>query len=59
MKNYIMFIVKSVIIGNIIVQTTTADTGYNFVGNAIDEPIFLSLCGLALLYLGAYRSKTK
>lgn len=59
MKNYIMFLVKSVVIGVVIAQTTAADTGYNFIGNSVDEPIFLTLCGLALLYLGVYRSKSK
>lgn len=57
MKNYVSFLVKAVVIGVFVSQTTVADTGYQVMGLSIAEPIYLSLCGLALLYLGIY-SKT-
>ena len=55
MKRYIWFVIKAIIVAVIFSQTTMADTGYPFIGEAIDEPIYLTLCGLGLLYLGLYK----
>lgn len=54
MKKYLSFLIKAILIGVFVSQTTAADTGYQVMGFSIAEPIYLSLCGLALLYLGIY-----
>lgn len=59
MKSSIVFFIKIFVVGLVLSQTTTADTGYNLIGVAIDEPISLTICGLGLLYLGLYRAKAK
>lgn len=60
MKHFIFFIIKSVIIGVIAIQTTSADTtGYTLINNSISDPVYLSLCGLALLYLGLYKKPSE
>lgn len=57
MKRGLLFFIKAVAISLIVSQTTTSDTGYQLIGNPIDEPIFLTICGIALLILGLFRSK--
>lgn len=57
MKRGINFFIKTLVVGLVLSQTTTADTGYSLIGLAVDEPISLTICGLGLLYLGLYRSK--
>lgn len=57
MRRGLIFFVKTLVVGLVLSQTTTADTGYGFIGLAVDEPISLTICGLGLLYLGLYRSK--
>lgn len=57
MKRGLLFFIKAIAISLFLSQTTTSDTGYQFIGNPIDEPIFLTICGIALLFLGLYRSK--
>lgn len=58
MKNYLSFFVKSIIIGVIAIQATAAETGYQLISNSIADPIYLSFCGLGLLYLGLYQKTT-
>lgn len=57
MKRGISFFIKAIVISLVLSQTTTSDTGYQFIGNPIDEPLFLTLCGIALLFLGLYKTK--
>lgn len=57
MKRGIIFVIKALVVGLVLSQTTTADTGYGLIGLSIDEPISLTMCGLGLLYLGLYRAK--
>jgi hypothetical protein len=57
MKRGILFFVNAIIVGLLLSQTTTSDTGYQLSGNPVDEPIFLTACGLALLFLGWIRGK--
>lgn len=57
MKRGLIFFIKAVAVGLLLSQTTTSDTGYALIGNPIDEPIFLSICGIALLFLGLYKTK--
>jgi hypothetical protein len=56
MKKGLFFFVKAVAIGLLLSQTTTSDTGYQLIGNPIDEPIFLSICGITLLFLGLHKA---
>jgi hypothetical protein len=58
MKRGLLFFIKAIAISLFLSQTTTSDTGYQLIGNPIDEPIFLTICGIALLFLGLYRSKS-
>lgn len=55
MKSSIIFFIKILVVGLVLSQTTTADTGYQFIGFSIDEPIYLSICGFVLLYFGLYK----
>ncbi len=57
MKSSVVFFIKILVVGLVLSQTTTADTGYQFIGFSIDEPIYLSLCGILLVYLGVYKPK--
>lgn len=57
MKRGISFFIKAIAISLVLSQTTTSDTGYQLIGNPIDEPLFLTLCGIALLFLGLYKKK--
>lgn len=59
MKSSMIFFMKILVVGLVLSQTVTADTGYNLIGVAIDEPISLTICGLGLLYLGLYSAKNK
>ena len=59
MKNYLYFFIKSTIIGVVAIQATAAETGYQLISNPIAGPIYLSLCGFGLLYLGLYRKPTE
>lgn len=58
MKNYLSFFLKSLVIGIIAIQATAAETGYQLLSNSIADPIYLSLCGFGLLYLGLYKKNT-
>jgi hypothetical protein len=57
MKRGLLFFIKAIAISLFLSQTVTSDTGYQLIGNPIDEPILLTICGIALLFLGLYRSK--
>lgn len=57
MKRGLFFFIKAIAVMLLLSQTTTSDTGYQLMGNPVDEPIFLTLCGLGLLFLGVYRTK--
>lgn len=58
-KGLSSFFIKSIAVSSVLVlsQATTSDTGYPLIGNPIDEPIFLTICGIALLFIGLYKSK--
>jgi hypothetical protein len=57
MKRGILFFINAIVVGLLLSQTTTSDTGTTLIGNPMDEPIFLTACGLALLFLGWIRGK--
>ncbi len=57
MKRAIIFFIKAIAISLVLSQTTTSDTGYRLIGNPLDEPLFLTVCGIALLFLGLYKTK--
>lgn len=57
MKKVMVFLTKAFVISLLLSQTTTSDTGYRLIGNPIDEPIYLTICGIALLFLGLYKTK--
>lgn len=57
MKRGLIFFLKTLVVGLVLSQTTTADTGYGLIGLSVDEPISLTICGLGLLYLGLYKAK--
>jgi hypothetical protein len=59
MKRGLLFFIKAIAIGLFLSQTTTSDTGAQLMGNPLDEPIFLTICGIALLFLGLFRSNAK
>lgn len=59
MKRGLYFFIKAIAIMALLSQTTTSDTGYQLIGNPIDEPLSLSLCGLGLLFLGFYRTNRR
>ena len=58
MKFHISFLVKAILIAFVLVQTTLAsDKGYRMMGNnEVADLLYLTLCGVGLLYLG-FRKK--
>lgn len=58
MKRGLGFFIKSLAVSLVLVlsQTSISDTGYSFIGNPLDEPIFLTICGIALLFIGFYKT---
>ncbi len=57
MKGRIKLLSKIAIVIALFAQTTTADTVLPMIGTSgLNEPLYLTLCGIALLILGA-RSK--
>lgn len=57
MKGRILFLSKIAIVAALFAQTTIADTMLPMIGtNGLNEPLYLTLCGIGLLVLGA-RSK--
>lgn len=59
MNNYLSFFVKAIITGVIAIQATAAETSYQLISNSIADPIYLSICGFGLLYLGLYKKSTE
>lgn len=58
MKFYMFFVVRGIFIVFVLMQATLAvDKKYCIMGYEIADPIYLTLCGLGLLYLG-FRKKT-
>ena len=57
MKRYLVFFIKVIAVSLVLSQTTTSDTGSQLIGNPLDEPIFLSICGIALLFMGLFRTR--
>ncbi len=56
MKGAVKFVSKLIIVGLVFAQTSAADTGINLpvIGSSgINEPLYLTLCGIGLLLLGA------
>lgn len=57
MKGRIKLLSKIAIVIALFAQTTVADTVFPMIGTSgLNEPMYLTLCGVALLILGA-RSK--
>jgi len=57
MKFYMFFLIKAIFIAFILMQTTFATyRGYRMIDHEVVDLIHLTLCGLALLYLG-FRKK--
>ncbi|PCK09374.1 MAG: hypothetical protein COA42_04395 [Alteromonadaceae bacterium] len=57
MKAKILFFINFLIVASLFSQAASADSPVWLV-NAIDEPIYLSLCGAALLFLGAFKGRS-
>ena len=59
MKGKIKFFIKAVAVVAFFAQTSTADTGLPVMGmGGLNEPLYLTLCGIGLLILGATGKKT-
>lgn len=56
MKAKLLFILNFVIVAGLFSQAASADGSFWLV-NSIDEPIYLSLCGAALLFLGTFKGR--
>lgn len=57
MKGRILLLSKIAVVAAMFAQTTIADTMLPMIGtNGLNEPLYLTLCGIGLLVLGA-RSK--
>lgn len=56
MKAKILFFINFIIVACLFSQAASAD-GANWLVNSIDEPIYLSLCGAALLILGTVKGR--
>lgn len=52
MKGIIGIFVKAIAVTFLMSQSTTSDTGYILSANGVNEPLALTLCGVALLALG-------
>ncbi|BCD97932.1 hypothetical protein [Marinagarivorans cellulosilyticus] len=54
MKGRILLLSKIVVVAAMFAQTTIADTMLPMIGtNGLNEPLYLTLCGIGLLVLGA------
>ena len=59
MKGRVTFFTKIVVVIAVFAQTTTADTGLPIIGmGGLNEPLYLTLCGIGLLILGARGKKS-
>ena len=56
MKAKIVFFVNFLIVVSLFSQAASAD-GAVWLVKSIDEPIYLSICGAALLFLGTFKSR--
>ncbi len=56
MKAKIIFFINFLIVASLFSQAASAD-GAEWLIPAIDEPIYLSICGAALLFLGTFKGK--
>lgn len=56
MKAKFLFVINFLIVASLFSQAASAD-GAVWLHNAIDEPIYLSICGLALLLLGTFKGR--
>lgn len=56
MKAKIIFFVNFLIVASLFSQAASADGEPWFVPS-IDEPIYLSVCGAALLFLGTFKGR--
>ncbi|WP_086934311.1 hypothetical protein [Agarilytica rhodophyticola] len=56
MKSKIIFFINFLIVASLFSQAASADGAEWFVP-AIDEPIYLTICGLALLFLGTFKGR--
>ena len=58
MKAPVKFLSKVSIAAVVFAQTSTADTGLPMMGeSALNEPLYLTLCGLGLLVIGLRSNK--
>ena len=56
MKAKIVFFINFLIVVSLFSQAASAD-GTVWLVNSIDEPIYLSICGIALLFLGTFKGR--
>lgn len=56
MKAKVIFFINFIIVASLFSQAASAD-GAQWLIPSIDEPIFLSICGAALLFLGTFKGR--
>ncbi|MFL0811245.1 MAG: hypothetical protein K6L76_12580 [Agarilytica sp.] len=56
MKAKLVFFVNFLIVASLFSQAASADSA-TWLVPAIDEPIYLSICGAALLFLGTFKGR--
>lgn len=56
MKAKILFFINFLIVASLFSQAASAD-GSGWLVPAINEPIYLSICGAALLFLGTFKGR--
>jgi len=56
MKAKIIFFINFLIVASLFSQAASADGAKWFVPS-IDEPVYLSICGAALLFLGTFKGR--
>lgn len=56
MKAKVIFFINFLIVASLFSQAASAD-GAAWLIPSIDEPIYLSICGAALLFLGTFKGR--
>jgi len=57
MKTKILYIVNFLIVASLFSQAASAD-GAPWLTSSIDEPLYLTICGAALLFFGTMKSRS-
>jgi len=57
MKTKILYVINFLIVASLFSQAASAD-GTPWITAAIDEPIYLTICGVALVFFGTMKSRS-